>query len=82
MLTHLILWLISPVLNYKAQLHEQDARELANAWGDVPHLHGELRTSQRILAHRASAGPSGTYSSQVLLPSTRLLLGGERKYNG
>jgi hypothetical protein len=69
------IWLLfEHVLDFAAKTHEDFDREFAH--GDCPHLPRELRTSQRKGAHRASAGPSGTYSSQVLLPSTRLLLGG------
>jgi hypothetical protein len=89
----LIAWFVGSVLDYAAKVHEDYAREFANAnhpefsdsctWGDIPHLHGELMTGQRIgcglgdAAYRAAAGPSRTHSTQVQLPSTRFLPSGE-----
>jgi hypothetical protein len=76
--------LFEHVLDFAAKVMEDRAREFANArdFGDIPAIHTELRTSQRKGAHRASAGPSGTYPTQVFLPSIRVLVRGERKYNG
>ena len=70
---------ITNVLNYAGDTHSDFADQFAH--GGHPHLPLELRTSQRIGSHRASAGPSGTNPTQVLLPSTRLLVGGERIFN-
>jgi hypothetical protein len=74
-------------IDFVAKLFEQEAREFANAdcrvCGDVPALHPEMRTGQRIgcglgdAAYRAAAGPSRTHSTQVQLPSTRFLPSGE-----
>jgi hypothetical protein len=79
----LIAWFVGRVLDYAAQLFQEEADQFANAWGDIPALHEELGTGQRIgcglgdAAYRAAAGPSRTHSTQVQLPSTRFLPSGE-----
>jgi hypothetical protein len=65
-LTLLGIWLLfEHVLDFAAKTHEDFDRDFAH--GDCPHLPRELRTSQRKGAHRASAGPSGTYSTHFSL---------------
>ena len=58
---------ITNVLNYAGDTHSDYADHFAH--GDIAHLPSELRTSQRIRAHRASAGPSGTNISHSVLLS-------------
>ena len=71
---------ITNVLDYAGDTHSDFADQFAH--GDHPHLPLELRTGQRIgcglgdAAYRAAASPSDT-NAQRLLPSTRLLSGGE-----
>jgi hypothetical protein len=54
----LIAWFVGSVLDYAAQLFDDEAREFAEG------------TGQRIGAYRASANPSETQVTQLLLPST------------
>jgi hypothetical protein len=56
----LIAWFVGRVLDYAAQLFQEEADQFADAWGDVPALHEEMRTGQRIGFYRATANPSGT----------------------
>jgi hypothetical protein len=42
-------WFVGRVLNYAAQLFQEEADQFANAWGDVPALHEEMRAGGQNL---------------------------------
>jgi hypothetical protein len=72
------------IVDYAAELFDDEDGKVADAWGEVVRVPDELRTGQRIgsglgdAAYRAAAGPSRTHTQQQLrLPSTRFLPSGE-----
>jgi hypothetical protein len=68
----LIAWFVGSVLDYAAQLFDDEAREFADSDSRTAALRNSLieGTGQRIGAYRASANPSETQVTQLLLPST------------
>jgi hypothetical protein len=75
------------IVDYAAELFDDEDGKVADAWGEVVRLPDELRTGQRIgsglgdAAYRAAAGPSRTHNNNSLL-TTPPSSCGERKYNG
>jgi hypothetical protein len=78
----LIAWFVGSFIDFAAQLFDDEDGKVADAWGEVVRLPDEMRTSQRIGSHRASAGPSGTNVTHSVLFSNPPSSCGERKYNG